>query len=230
MAEPSSSLFHLPLAELCHKCGEHIVLFRQHKNYEPGFCFEVARRALEAHQSEAGECFYTCFSPLVKSWIRRNSAFRGTENDLADLGQASFLQLLEQFRSGRKQWADFHSLSGLLKYFSLCVNSCVITHLRKNKTHLSLDDDELELLPDKPLAPNVRELWSAIEARLKSEQERLAFYERYFYDLSPKEIARRHPQHFSGALDVSRVIANVLARLKRDQDFWARFKDWFDAE
>lgn len=155
--------------------------------------------------------------------MRRHSSFSGNTHEVADLTQASFLQLLKQFRTGQKTWADFHSLAGLLKYVQLCVNSAVVNLARKNPLTEPLDKNA----PTPIELPNLdtKALWSAVEARLKTKPEQLAIYERFVFDLSPREIAQRHPQHFASALAVSRVIANVLARLRRDQDFWAGFSD-----
>jgi hypothetical protein len=59
-------------------------------------------------------------------------------------------------------------------------------------------------------------LWSAIEAEVKDEAERLVAYLGLALELKPQEIHTRHPEQFATVAQVYTVKRNLLDRLRRN--------------
>ena len=223
LASEELDLRRLPVAGLAQRCAQETERFFKRQTYDPRFCYELFRRALEDRNEQAWECLYAQYSPLVTGWVQQHSIFAATGEEAAYFANRAFEKLWTSLPAER--FGRFPDLKSILRYLQMCVHSVIVDHARTADRAEPIEyvDDQAAIGPevqDQALDRVQRqELWRWLTRHLHDERERAVVYGSYVLDLKPHELYGKYPQLFSGVAEIYRVKQNVLARLRRDPEF-----------
>lgn len=183
-------------------------------------------RALTHRDTDSWQGVWTVWRPRVSGWVRRHPQFRYTGEEVDYFVNRAFEKLWRAVDSAKL--AQFASPAQLIQYFKLCVHSVILDELRGGRTEMatvSATADEMADLPSQ--SPGVEEtalirvrrdqLWSTVNAHVRTEEERVLVLAGLVRGLPPREIAERYPGLFGSVADVYRIKRNLLERLSRDK-------------
>jgi hypothetical protein len=213
----------LDLDTLYRRCVMEHECYARKQPYDPGFAYELFRRALAECDQDAWRYIYTCYQQLVDYWVRRTKAFAHSgESSEYFIGAA-----LARFWAAipPERFGCFPSLASLLHYLFLCATSVVIDGAR---THVWV-----ETLGERDAAWRRRQvsaeeevinrmsrevLWTYVDAKLRNEEERVVIFNDFVMGMKPREIHQTYPNMFASVNEIYVVKRNVLDRLGRDQE------------
>lgn len=216
----------LTLAGIAHHCTKQTDLFFRRQSYDPGYCFELFRRAIVGRSQDAWELVYTQYRPLVAGWVERHPAFPASGEE----AQYFVNRAIEKMWSALTpdKFHNFSDLKSILRYLQVCVHSVILDQVRKAElSTVSIEDDtsirwrsEDSLVAENPALARVhqQDLWRAIGARLQDEKERKVMYGSFVLALKPRELYAQFRETFRDVKEVYRVKENVIARLRRDAE------------
>ncbi len=205
------------IPDLAQRCASEMARYRQQQQYDSLPCYELFRLALGHRDEEAWEAIYEQYHRLVRSWL-------GYEDDDSDaLVNQAFARLWQAIPPDH--FTDFPTLGKILKYFRRCTTSIAIDAARKKEREqvkraaiAQIQSVErrsfVERVLDEIVGEQLRE--RAMEC-LNSLQERLVFRASFEWNMTPRMIAERWADVFTGAHQVSRIKERIIRRLKRDQ-------------
>lgn len=211
----------LPLAILFHRCQEETSLFLSRKTHDPGFGYELFRRAAEGDEA-AWECIYQQYTPLVAHWIERNPAVVYSDEEVQYLVNRTFERMWRQLSA--QTFDRFVELKQLLRYLELCAHSCLLDFNRQKKGRT---ETPLEMVEQGHPAIRVEaeaekwgdgqriELWRVLLQLITDEAERVVLVASFILNLKPGQIQEQYGQHFATVVDVYRIKQNILQRLRR---------------
>jgi DNA-directed RNA polymerase specialized sigma24 family protein len=215
-----------PLARCCEEETERF--FRDH-DYDPGYCFELFRRALEGRDERAWEEVYRQFSPLAAGWAADHPEIVRGGGGIQEFINRAFERMWAAIPPPKFQ--RFRELRSVLAYLKMCVHSAIVEEARKTaalRRMVDLDELPPEAGPtqrgevDSPVdrmafAAELREtVWHAVNSRLQDDRERLVVHCLFELDLRPKGIFDRYPHAFRDVREIYTVRQVVLERLARD--------------
>ena len=222
----NSELNELNLYLLSRRCAEESDLFFRRETYDPRYCFEMFKRAINHRDKTAWELIYEQYKPQVTGWVHRHSAFQSSGEEVGYFVNRAFEKLWSAIPAER--FEKFPDLKSLLRYLQLCVHSVILDHTRtmeriKIEQRVSLEAAERPLNLPTQQSPSISqiesdELWKFLLARLKSEKEQRLIYGSFVLALKPRELLDEYPQTFDDIKEIYRIKENVLARLRRDAD------------
>lgn len=179
---------------------------------------DLFRRAVVGHDQIAWATLYARYAPLVRHWLGP-SGDAGDTDALVNATFARFWQALDPARG-----ACFDTLPAALAYLKLCARSVRLDDRRVTPT-AELTGADAALLAVPSPAPDVPDrvaeraeadrLWRAVRTCVPNERERLVLHLSYAAGLAPREICRRHPDHFPTVGEVYRLKRLALDRLRR---------------
>jgi DNA-directed RNA polymerase specialized sigma24 family protein len=195
---------------------------------ETGFCYELFRRALDEGSQPAWAAIERQYRRLLCAWIAARAP------DLPpDQVEEQAHETLERFwRSLAPRRPDaagqFAHIGALLRYLQQCAVSTLLDR-RRRASRLERLRERLaqEQRAEGPPDPSdlalarlaQREQLARVRAWLAAEvadpAERLVLELSFRLDLSPAEIAARHPEQFGDAQSVRRIKERVLKRARR---------------
>lgn len=220
----------LSLAQLSERCAEQTTLFFQQVEHDTRFCFELFRRALCEQDQAAWSLLVDQYRVLVRGWIRRHPSFpESGENDAFFLNRA-FERLWSSIDEAK--FKRFDDLRAVLRYLQMCINSVIIDHHRATRavamqTELSERDSALSNPSIELWALDRVErsrLWSYVQGTAKDRKELVCIHASFVLGLKPKQIMENFAEEFADVNEIYLVKQNVLARLRRDEQFAERFK------
>lgn len=196
---------------------------RRRREDEVGFCFELFRRAVELRDNLAWDALSQQYNGLIGYWITRTSGTLSGE-DKEDLMQKTWLNFYGALRKYKVSLADhFEHVGALLNYLSKCAKMAAIKHRQRQKKRAQLEEELAKVLPrpdwdildriDKQERVEAVKTWR--ERCVTTPQERLVFVCSFEQGLTPREIAKHHPDIFSDGRAASRVKENIIKRAKR---------------
>jgi RNA polymerase sigma factor (sigma-70 family) len=222
-AEPRSG----GVSELARRCAEETVRFRRGQAYDPSYCYALFRCALLHRDEAAWAAVYRQYQRLVRRWCSRAP---GDPDLLLNQSFARFWRAIPPDR-----FADFATLDRLLAYLKCCAQSVAIDAARKEERRRVRESalaraqelavahsqaSPLEHLLDQAGGEDVYE--HALRC-LSGPQERVVFRASFEWNLKPRMIAKRWPDLFADAREVSRIKERILRRLRRDEELRARW-------
>jgi DNA-directed RNA polymerase specialized sigma24 family protein len=220
-----TELHRLSLAGVARRCAEQTDRFFQRRSHDPRYCFELFRRAIVGRNERAWEIVYQQYQPLVTGWVQRHSAFASSGEEVPYFLNRAFEKMWAALSPER--FGQFPNLKSLLRYLQMCVHSVLLDHVRGTEvTRVALDVHALDAAQplSNPVEEEVldalqrREIWRAVTARLKDNQEQAVVYGSFVLGLKPRELCVHYADSFRDVREVYRVKENVLARLRRDDD------------
>lgn len=216
----------LTLAGIAHRCARETELFFHGQDHDPRFCFELFRRAIVGRCQRAWEFIYDQYRPQVIGWVKRHPSFPATGEEAPYFVNRAFEKMWAALSPAK--FSRFPNLQALLRYLQMCVHSAIVDSVRTT-------DRPAVDLPVEALAPqgSVRdpvienqvlermdrqELWQAIDARLRGEQERRIVYGSFVLGLKPRDLYEQFRDTFEDVHQIYRIKENLLARLRRDAE------------
>jgi DNA-directed RNA polymerase specialized sigma24 family protein len=226
----ASGLEHHALAAIARRCADETDRFFRRLSHDPGFCFELFRRALVLRVELAWEHVYEQYRPLVSSWVERHSAFSASGEEVQYFVNRAFEKMWQAVTP--EKFGRFPELKSLLRYLQMCVHSVVYDLVRRvGRAAAEFDLEgqaETAALREIDSGPNVEgealarvqgeELWQQISSRMHTEKERCAIYGSFVLGLPPREVYALYDDAFEDVSEVYRAKENVLARLRRDDE------------
>lgn len=214
----------LDLEEVVRSCVcESERYFRGQAN-DPGFCFELFRRAFVQRDQLAWEHLYRTYRPLVAKWINCHPAFEESGEELDYFANRTFDKIWCSITPAK--FSNFIELSALLGYLKMCVGSVILDHIR-NKERGNLE--ELEDITERQVEPRdadveeqamahmeAKALWQRIKQCLSNRQEHAVVYACFVLDMKPRDILSQYPGLFADVSEVYRVKENVMDKLRRN--------------
>jgi DNA-directed RNA polymerase specialized sigma24 family protein len=216
----------LSLAALSAACQEETTKFLRREPAEEAPCWEIMRRAVCERDQDAWEALYAQYRGMVLGWIRQHPAAAMMDEDDDHWVGRTFERFWNSV--GPERFALFAGLAHVLKYLKLCAHSTLMDEARQRRRApaASLEDESLRsqvaaagevsdaeaVAVDQVAANN---LWQAVLAEAKSDQEQLVAHLSLVLHLKPREIFARHPDQFATIDDVYRITANLKERLRR---------------
>jgi len=227
------------LGRLVLRCRAETDLYLKRDRYDPAYCFEIWRRAIQQRDHDAWEAVFNTYSSFVRNWLQKQTKNRPSIRfDEDALLNGVFFRLL-RFVTPEK-FGNFPNLSALLKYLQMCCLTEVQDTVRDQQARffdISLErnvggeddnNNDGELSPanrissDEDVERSATErsdrapFWEVVARHLPDEADKLAVYARFVHQMPPREIAQTYPQYFADVDGVYRCLKNALWRLKHD--------------
>jgi DNA-directed RNA polymerase specialized sigma24 family protein len=196
---------------------------------ERGYCFELFRRALEQRDHAAWEAVATQYHRLILGWV--HGVGLPADDDAEEVAREAFERFWRTL-AGRCDplTARFPHVGALLKYLRQCAVTTVLDRRRSSlqrgrlleqaQRAYRLDVPTAQLPEDALVdrlarSEQLRQVRAWVAAEVSDPLEQLVLRLSYSEDLSPAEIAARHPEHFSEAALVRQIKERVLRRARR---------------
>jgi len=202
----------LGVDELAARCRQESAKSAQHRDPRP--CFELFRHAIVNGSQAAWAAIYIQYHRLVRHWL-------ADVEDADSLVQETFTRFSQAVTAARFTAGEFPTLEKLLAFMRRVAINLRINEARRAARERRASD---LLFPQEQgsgssdhLGRTIRqELADYVRGLLKDEQERLVLDLTYEFELPPREIARRYPQHFKDVVEVHQVKERLKKRLRRD--------------
>jgi DNA-directed RNA polymerase specialized sigma24 family protein len=217
----------LTLSGIRHRCAQESDRFFNRQDYDPRYCYELFRRAIMGQNEQAWSFIYDQYQRLVRHWVERHAAFASSGEDIQFFVNRAFEKMWVGITP--KKFSTFSDLKSLLRYLQMCVHSVLIDFVRQKEFKLLLDSvEDLERPPhaqetaveDQIAATNDREaIWTWLTQQIQDEKEQLVLYGMFVLALKPREVQAKYPDTFNDVKEVYRTKENLIARLRRNEEF-----------
>jgi hypothetical protein len=214
------------LSGLSHRCRQESELFFRRQSYDPRFCFELFRRAILEQNNDAWEVIHQQYRLMVLSWVKRHPLSANLDEVEDYFVNRAFEKMWAALTP--KKFADFDDLKSVLRYLQLCVNSCIVDHMRAKEETVLLDEGIEPAIAGYHERPSMEDrvarrmqgqaLWDWLSQRLKSDQEHTVIYAMFVLALKPREVLEMFRSEFDSVEEIYAIKENVLARLRRDPE------------
>jgi hypothetical protein len=164
---------------------------------------------------------------LVAGWVERHSAFQHSGEEKEYFINGAFEKMWKVLTPSK--FSQFPDLKSILRYLQMCVHSVVMDHIRKNEQALLWDDvpeaaldktDQPENVEQNIVTSDQRQvLWQGLAQRMKNEKEQKVIYGIFVLALKPRDLLIEFQGVFKDANEIYQIKANIIDRLRRDQDF-----------
>lgn len=218
------------VAEICARETER---FFHRQEYDPSYCYELFRRAIQEQDESVWGVIYDQYNPLVAGWVRRHPAFMDCGEEVQYIVNRAFERFWNAI--GMARFQEFNDLASLLRYLQACVHSAIMHDLRNYERsdaerlaqtlEIKNPSGEADLEEEAATRQHRRNLWREIEFRLQDDKERKVVFGSYLLALKPRELVEHFGNTFDDVKEVYRIKENVLARLRRDEYLAAMFQD-----
>jgi DNA-directed RNA polymerase specialized sigma24 family protein len=217
----------LSLSNITRRCAEESDHFFNRQQYDPRFCYELIRRAIVKRNQQAWASVYTQYQRLVSHWVERHAAFLSSGEDVQFFVNRAF----EKMWSGitPEKFNTFEDLKSILRYLQMCVHSVMVDFVRQKEYKLILESIEdlerqtpgQETAVEDQIAKDLNrdEFWGWLKQQLNDEKEEYVVYGMFVLALKPRDILEQYPDIFQDIQDVYRVKENLVARLRRNDEF-----------
>lgn len=183
-------------------------------------------QALLHRDTASWESVWRHWYPRVAGWVRRHPQLRYTGEDVDYFVNRAFEKLWRAVSPEKLE--HFQTPAQLIQYLKLCVHSSILDELRGSGPESAVaaaSMDELDDVPaSEPLVEEVvlrqarhDEVWAAVSAHVRTEEERVLVEAALVRGMPPREIAWRYRGLFGSVDEVYRIKRNLLDRLSRDQ-------------
>lgn len=206
----------LSTADLAQRCNEETARYTRHEAHDPQFCFELLRRALAEHDTDAFEAVYHAYERRVTGWVLYHGAFHATHEDAEFFVGAAFRAFY--FALSGEKFSHFSTLAAILEYLKVCVHTSIVQYLRD----ISIDTDPLppDHTPDDAPSPTsglvAREVWERMYKLLPNERDRLLARCKFVEDLRPREMILAYPAIWNSEREITVALYRIRRILRAD--------------
>jgi hypothetical protein len=211
----------LCVAELVARCTTATSHYRHYQSSSNVFAMELFRRAICERDELAWEALYTQYRGMVRAWLCNHPAWPTIGDDLDSWVNCVFARFWSAVTPDR--FASFPILAALLRYLKLCTHSVLLDELRaRHVRQIQPLSEDVVATGDEDAERTVlvrvtsEALWTAINAEVRDETERLIACLGLALGMKPQEIHARHPDRFASVTQVYTVKRNLLDRLRRN--------------
>jgi hypothetical protein len=220
---PDFQSFSIP--DLARCCAQETERYFRKQSHDSRYCFELFRRAVRDRDQFAWEMIYTQYNSLVAGWVIQNQRFEAAGEDVEYFVNGAFAKMANILTPSK--FEGFSDLSFVLQYLKMCVHSVIVDFDRSaHQEHWDSLDQIEEKESDEPRVENQeadrafrKAFWDWINARLHDEKEHAVIYGSFVLELKPQELLVHYQKVFVDLDEIYRVKQNVLARLRRDDEF-----------
>ena len=220
-----TSLQNMTVTDLALKCGQETESYFQHRSHDTRYCFELFRRAIRDRDRFAWDTICLQYQPLVTGWVRQHPRFEGSGEEVQYFVNGAFGKIAGVLTPDK--FGGFSDLGSLLRYLKMCVHSVIVDYIRSGE---QTRQSSLEEAPEVAVADAAPEdevldrassqsLWEWLNSRLLDEKERKVIHGLFVLDLKPQELYQHYQSVFKSVDEVYRIRQNVIARLRRDEEF-----------
>ncbi len=222
-SDPAPHVAILSVDDLAARCRRESAAAAERR--DPRYCLELFRRAIVGLDGAAWTAIYAQYHALVRHWL-------GGIHNADDLVQETFLRLHRAVPAERFTAGEFPTLGSVLAFMHTTAVNLLINERRRIERERRALGPRLEPRRDAPDAEDSKpagsftpdylagvarqELADRVRSLVPDETEWLVLRLSYEYELPPREIARRHPQHFRDAAEVSKIRERLKKRLQSD--------------
>lgn len=212
----------LDVDRLAEECADQTTRFFNRAEHEPGFCYELFRRAIVGRNSYAWEKIYHQYQFLVAKWINHHNGLPATGEDVDYFVNCAFAKMWSALVA--EKFGQFRDVAGLLRYLQMCVNSVIVDHVRSNQTP-TIDLEAFTHLADQDLPPvenlvtdrlERKRLWQVVASSTRDPKEEIVLKYTFEYDSKPSEIYAANPRQFESVSEVYQTKRNLINRLRRN--------------
>jgi DNA-directed RNA polymerase specialized sigma24 family protein len=216
----------LTLSGIAHRCAQESDRFFNRQAHDPGFCYELFRRAIQNRNQMAWERIYAQYQRLVTHWVERHAAFPSSGEEVQFFMNRAFEKMW--LGISPEKFETFANLKSILKYLQMCVHSVMVDFVRQKEYKLVVES--AENLTRQPHSGQTvvedaimdeldgRKLWRWLQDQLHDEREKCVVYGMFVLALKPGELLLQYPKIFTDVKDIYRVKENLLARLRRNDE------------
>jgi DNA-directed RNA polymerase specialized sigma24 family protein len=224
MPESSEELQNMRLARLADECNRESQRFFKRESYDPGFCYEIFRRAIMEADEQAWHVVYDQYASLVTSWVYKHASFHASAEQADYFVNRAFDRMWSAITP--EKFNQYPDLKALLKYLQMCVHSAIIDQARKTSQveleleayeHFNPGTSKSDLEEHVLDALQRRKLWEEIEKRFNNEEESVVFYASFALGQKARQILESYPERFVNVEEIYLIKQNVMARLRRDE-------------
>ena len=209
------SLDDLSVNELATHCREETAKYRQRRDNDPRFCFELFRLAFAGRDDEAFTEVYRIYLPLVFYWVNRHPSFQSGGDLAEDLASDAVQRFYFAMRRG--DFSRFENLPSVLQFLKRCVHTAVMYPRRKQPVTIPL-----ATAPHLPSGHNAEyyfqaaETWTLVEELLPEPNDRLLARLAYIQGLKPRDIVEMYPDIWETTESVRVSRYRIGRRLQRN--------------
>lgn len=217
----------LPLPSISYRCAQESERFFKRQAYDPRFCYELFRRAIFQRNEQAWARVYTQYQRLVGHWVERNTAFAASGEDVVYFVNRAFEKMWLGVTP--EKFETFPDLKSILRYLQMCVHSVLVDFVRQKEHKLVKESVEEMVIQPHSQETAVEDhianrldreiLWAWLKQQLNNEKEEVVVYGMFVLALKPREILTHYPDIFTDIKEVYRVKENLIARLRRNEEF-----------
>jgi hypothetical protein len=217
------------LEEVGWHCAEENSRYRVGRENDPRFCYELFYRAFVSGDEGAWMLLYYQFESQVARWVKSDRRFPLTGEPADHFVNDAYTRMFRTLKCLDKELfiLRFPTLGTLLAYLKQCVRSSLQDAVVKSESNLEMFELNDEITNDHVWASDPieeaeyqHELWEAIQRHLTDEEERNVFYDSYVLRLKAPEIMAKYPESFTEVMQVFRIRARILRRLRKDLGLW----------
>jgi hypothetical protein len=198
------------ISELAMRCQEEMESLQRGDKTEDASGLQLLSLARLHNDEQTWNAIERCFSPVVRSWIRRHPRYEDACRVKSE--RRYVILMLAKFRHGvAEQGMSFPSLTAALRYLLVCVNSVLLDTLRsavwleKIKQHeLLISNNTTDRQADAALLPQL----------LSDEREQRLAYLLFHCGLSPQEIAEKCSSEFSNLQEIYQLRSSLMKHLE----------------
>jgi hypothetical protein len=212
-----NSLKILNVSELKAKCHEQTQRFYKQKIHDTKYCYELFRRFFEDNCDVSLSAIYTIYKPHVWHWVKSHKYFYeidAIEEEVVIDSMSHFI-----FAVRRHPFSHFPTISALLAYWRICVNSIIMSQWRKSERRKTVQDPypafKEEVFYDKEIIKNA--VWERIQQILKNKDDRLLARLIYIYNMKPRQITKEYPGIWNTSNDVRVAQQRMKRHLNKDK-------------
>jgi hypothetical protein len=218
----AESLRQRPLEELRAEAEAQEARFVSGQTSFDAAALELFRRAVEEADETAWAAILELYRGLITAHCNRVVVRAFVHEDDRTFVERAFERFwLATRSSGLSQFAD---LASILKYLKLCLASVLLDEARARRRQLAVPLDEVSAeahVSEDPVQLATSrgawaELWAAVQAELRTDDERLVATASFAHGLTPREIRRRYASRFQDVGDVYRLKRNIVERLRHN--------------
>lgn len=207
-------------------CAEQTSLFRKTGDSDGRYCYELLRRAAVGDE-EAWEKVYAYYSPEIQNQIKRQGV---DAPDIEDLTHEVWERLRRNMLNLDK-WSRFPDLKHVLAFFGDCVTSVTVDYFRTSRRRqklmerLSLENPNWTSEEGLTQLERRELVLHCVRRHYRHENDAFLVEQLWGFGRKPQEVARRYPDKFPTAAQVSQQKRNLIDRIARDPACAQVFKD-----
>lgn len=220
-------LYALTLSSIRHRCAQESDRFFSRQDYDPRFCYELFRRAILQRNDQAWAYIYTQYQHLVSHWVERHAAFVTSGEEAQFFMNRAFEKMWLGITP--EKFEMFPDLKSVLRYLQMCVHSVMVDFVRQKEYKLKLESvDDLgyqlhgeETAVEDQITHHLdrKEFWDWLKQQLNHEKETCVVVGMFVFALKPRDVLAQYPGVFEDVKEVYRVKENLVARLRRSDEF-----------